>query len=286
MLTGNFSSVSTVDAPTPPYGFDVDLHYDSSVKLNPLGVYLTSIDCMYKFARKGWNEVMPGGFTVWTDEYNAEIDGEAAQAPGGPLPFRTSHIVLGLWAALVEVSTQSKFCELRASIYLQRRQIGALAIRPKGSHLINNHNVAFHNATIQTLLNNTATYPSGRIPDPDNKELTISYTYTGDRINSRDVFMSVIGGLVDIAPFDPLAPFESFTAISPSGKCVTTFVKLDDQSPISFSFIVTALRLIIWDVIVKLRKFEAMTIALEWNGVRTAEGSIKAQGSGSAVQKQ
>lgn len=268
-------SLSTLSAPAPPPGFEVDIHYDTSNILNPLGVYLCAIDFMYDFARKGWNKRLSGGFTVWQEDYNAEIDIESLHQSS--VQLQTCHIVLGLYETIKEVSAQSRFCEVLTTLSMHRRQIGSLAIQKKTRQTTNTVRANATNSLMAKGVSssNDPTYPSGLITDVDDPPFTVTYTFNGIRTNSRDVFLAVLDALATAARLPSDTLFQSLNAISPSRACVISVAVDSSQSRLSYSYITKALRAVVTNVMVVLRKFEEVTFQLNWRGDKMVEGSIR-----------
>ena len=270
-------SVSTLAAPAPPSGFEIDIHYDTSSLLNPLGIYLCAIDFMYQFAQTGWNKRLSGGFTVWLDRYDVEIDIESVHQQHGSVQLQTCHIVLGLYETIREVSAQSRFCEVLTALSLHRRQIGSLAIQRKTPQKTKTVGVnATSSSTVMDFSSNDVpTYPSGSIIDLDDRRFNISYMFTGIRINSKDIFLAVLDALATAARFPANTLFQSLNAASPSGACVISLTVDSSQSTLSYSFITKTLRGIVIHVMVVLRKFEEITFQLNWQANKMVEGSVR-----------
>lgn len=279
------ANMSTLAAPVSPPGFDIDINYDTSKELNPLAVYLCAVDYMYHFAQKDWSERLVGGFTVGVDGFNVEIDIASSQGPYG-LQLLTSHIILGLYETIIDVSANSRFCEVTTTLSLYGRQIGVLLIQKRGVGVSKEGGI---NSTGPVLVkgptnSTTVAYPSGHLVDADDPDFSISYTYSGARINSKDVFMAVLDALATAAQFSPSTPFGSLTARSPSGSCVINIAEEDSPFPINFSFVTKALRVVIVDIMVRLRNFGALALELEWQNVKMAEGSISLGDHGTTTQ--
>ena len=276
-------SISTLAAPSPPPGFEAEIYYDTSKTFNPLGVYLCALDFMYALAQKGWTTILHGGYTVWVNDFDVEIDVESEEGSISSLPLESSHIVLGFYKTIVDVSTQSRFCEVLTTLWQYRRQVGTIVIEKRtlengGSDIANSSLV---NGSPQ---NNTVTYPSGRVFDKDEHDFSISYTYSGVRINSKDIFLAALDALATAAQFSPDSVFRSLNAISISGDCVINMVENDSSSKLNYSFVTKALRILLVDVMVHLRIFEEITLQLEWRMLKMAEGSIKLANHRTTVQ--
>ena len=269
-------SVSTLTAPEPPFGFEVDIRYETRETLNPLGVYLSAIDCMYQFAQEGWYKGLAGGLKVWAEGYDVEVLIQALREPHDRLALETIHIVFGLYETLVEVATQSRFCELVATLLLHRRRLGYLYIQKRTPQTLKSGSDARNLTVVKAFLpSNEVTYPSGHFIDPDEPEFSIHYTFSGTRINSKGIFLAVLGALAASAQYSPDRSFVSLRATSPAGDCVINIRETDASFELNYSFITKALRMMITDIIVPLRKFEEITFQLKWEALSMAEAYIK-----------
>lgn len=284
-LTDESLSVSTLAAPARPLGFDADIHYDTSEILNALGVYLCAIDVMYHFAQTGWFKRLAGGLEVWVDGFNMEIDIEKSQEPHGGFQLQTNHIVFGLYETIVDISAHSRFCQVLTTLSMHRRQIGTLVIQKRASmapekEIANAKSLILVNGS---SISNAATYPSGLVIDPENPSFSIAYNYSGIRINSKDIFLAVLDALATAAEFSPSTSFRSLNAISASGDCAISILEVDSQFQMTYSYVTKALRAMIVDIMVYLRKFEEMTLELKWQASKIAEGSIRLAGQRNIV---
>ena len=225
---------------------------------------------------------MYGGFTTWESTFSVEIDIEATRMQRTAVGLLTSHVVVGLYQTIVEVSDQSRFCEVLTTISLYGRQIGSLAIQKR----ISGTKTHVGRITTSSLMvkgfssSNAPTYPSGEIIDVDDHSFTTSYTFSGIRINSKDIFIAVLDALATAAQFPANTPFRSLNAVSPSGNCVISISVESSQSELSYSFVTKALRSLITSAMVVLRKFEEVTFQLNWRAERMVEGSIRMAGHG------
>lgn len=271
-------SVSALAAPAPPLGFEVDIYYDTTQVLNPLGVYLCAVDFMYLYAQSGWYKQISGGFTVWVAGFNVEIDIENSQGPQGSLQLQTNHVVLGLYDTITDVAAHSRFCKVLVTLSLHRRQIGSLVIEEKTPQGSGKGEAVAANPALGTVSSpsNAVTYPSGEITDRDDISFSISYTYSGTNINSRDIILAVLDALATAAQSAPGTPFRSLDAKSVSGICLLSMLQVENPLfKVNYSYVTKALRTIILDIMVPLRKFGEMTVQLNWEAVKMAEGSIR-----------
>ena len=282
-LTDASLSVSALAAPTPPAGFDVDIHYDTSKRFNLLSVYLTAIDCMYSFAQEDWNKQQLDAFTILSPRSDIQIDIEPFR---DTIQLEVNHIVFGLYDTILDVAEKSRFCETLSTLSLHRRLVGTLRIEKMTPRILDG-GINAPNLTVVKGLpqSNGVTYPTGRLQDPDNPEFSIDYIYYGARINSKDIFLAILDALATAAQFSDIEPFESLRAASPSGPCVVNLVGVDGPIKTNYSFVTKALRMTIVGIMVKLGKFEEIALRLKWEGSLIAEGSVKLTDRGAVAQE-
>ncbi len=240
---------------------------------------------MYLFAQRGWYDQLAGGFTVWVNGFNMEIDIESFQEQHGTFQLQTNHIILGLYETITDISARSQFCEVVSALSIRKRQIGTLTIQERASRTLEQDEANTKSSmTIgRSQNNNTITYPSGHITDSDDPSFSISYAYSGIRLNSKDVFSAILDALASAALFSPSIAFRSLDAISASGDCVINVVEVHNPFQVNYSYVTKALRTMIVDIMVPLRDFGAMTLQLKWDGLNMAEGSINLADDGNSA---
>lgn len=280
-LTNACFSVSVITAPTPPPGFEVDEHYDTSKRFSPLGVYLTAIDCMYHFAQEEWHKPQTLVQTFRSVRFDVQIDIEPAQKV---LQLEVSHVIFGVYDTILDVAAKSRFCETLSTISLHRRLVGTLRIEKKTPEIVGTGSNATSIEIADTFPHgNGVTYPKGRFDDPDEPHFSVDYIYYGGRINSKDIFLAVIDALATAAQFTDRAPFNSLGAASPSGNCVINIVGVDGRYKINYSFVTKALLILIQGIMIPLAKFEEIALRLKWKGSLLAEASVKMAGRGAVA---
>ena len=251
----------------------MDIDYDTSKPLSPLGVYVCAIQCAYDFAQLGWNEALTGGMTIWVHGFNVEIDVEAA---GDVHRLNHGHILLGLYATMVDIAAQSHFCQVSTTLLRFGRRIGIVSVetaiqRTLGSNVTNVANSSQLTAASPSI---AATDPSGSIIDRDDRSFSVSYTYSDSPINSKDVFLAIIDGLVTAGQSSPGTPFQSLNAMSPSGNCAVNIIEV---AQVDYRHVTKALKLV-RDIMIMRKKFGEMTFALKVAGRTIASGSVKPAG--------
>ena len=221
-------SVSTPGAPEPPRDLQVDINYDTSTIINALAVYSCAIGCMYHLAQLGWDKPLARGFTYWLEGFNVQIGIESTQGSHGSIRLATNHIVIGLYTTILDVAALSRFCEVHTTLSQHQRKIGALLIEKKASPTLDQGGTNATNLLLEqgSLQGSVLTYPSGRIIDRDDLNFGVVYTYSGTRLNSKDVFLGVLDALATAAQLDRLTFFESLNVISPSGACTISIVAI------------------------------------------------------------
>lgn len=262
------ANVSTLDAPATPSGFEVDINYHTSTVLSPLAVYTCAIGCMYQIAQLGWYKPLVANTNYTVGGYNVQIGIESTQAGHGAIPLATRHMVIGLYTTMLDVTALSRFCEVH------QRLIGLLFIEKTPAPTLEQAGMNATNLLLDT--GSLQTYPSGRIVDPNDRDFEIEYTYSGARLNSKDVFLGVLDALATAAQFGRLTFFESLNAVSPSCACTISIVAIQSSTfRVTYNFVTKALLFMITDVMIYLKKFGEVTLQLEFKGSAMAEISVK-----------
>ena len=273
-LTKEFTSASTLLAPLPPAGFSTDISYHTSERLSPIGVYLCALDCMYYLTTIGWRRELDTALTISAMKFNVDIAVIPRLDPGAPLGLTTNCIVVGLWEIILDIATNSRFCEVVASLLLHNRQFGSLAIA-RTEQKIHGYNASSLAIIEKPSDSNAVTYPSGRYIDEDEQDFSVSYTFSGTRIDSKSIFLVVIDALAISAEFSPTRAFFSLQTVSPFGDCKISISGLRVPVGFNYSFITKALMMLVEDIMVALGKFEEITFQLEWQDETLAEGRVQ-----------
>ena len=233
---------------------------------------------MYHFAQRGWDNPLARSLTYWDEGYNAQIGIESTQGSHGAIRLATNHIVIGLYTTMLDVAAQSRFCEVHTTLSQHQRRIGRLLLEKKTSSTLERGGINATSLLLDkgSLQGSVLTYPSGRIIDPDDSNFEVAYTYTGARLNSRDVFLGVLDALATAAQFDRSTFFESLNVISPSGACAISIVAIPSSTfRVKYSFVTRALLIMIRDIMIYLKNFGGVTLQLEWKRSAMAEVSVK-----------
>lgn len=265
-------------------------------------MYLNAIEVMIGIGKRGWDDrcvsfeglrVVAVGPGVWRQGYDVEVDMKNSQKQGDPLQLKTSHIVTGLWETMVQVADNNFYYETILTLKQHYRDIGTVAIKELTvAATANNMNADTNLFSTSALLRNAdlattkaipvnltagPSYPAGRIADRGDPRLTIMYTYTRTQINSKDIFMAIIGLLADAAQYAPNRPLEAMQQISPSQRCTISLRPFPAPIQATYGFAVRGLRDLIYFIMLQLEKFGEMTFVLEYQGYRLVEGYVKAR---------
>ena len=233
---------------------------------------------MYHFAQLGWDNPIAQSITYWAEGYNVQIGIETTQGSHGSIRLATNHIVIGLYTTMVDVAAQSRFCEVHTTLSQHQRRIGRLLIEKKTSSTLEQGGTNATNLLLGkgSLQGSVLTYPSGRVIDPDDLNFEVAYTYSGARLNSKDVFLAALDALATAAQFNRLTFFESLNVISPSGACTISIVAIQSSTfKVRYSFVTRALLILITDIMIHLKNFGEVTLRLEWKRSAMAELSVK-----------
>ena len=233
-------------------------------------MYICAIQCAYDFAQLGWNKAFTEGMTIWVHGFDVEIDIEAAGAVN-----HLSHglILLGLYETMANIAAQSRFCQLSTSLLRYGRRIGLLSVEESKQLTLGGNVTDVANSSQLTAASQSiaVTSTSGSITDRDDRSFSVSYIYSDLPINSKDVFLAIIDGMVTAGQSSPGTPFQSLHAMSPSGNCLIRIIRVDQ---VNYSYVTRALKLV-RDIMVMRKKFGEMTFELKVEVRTIASGSVK-----------
>ena len=233
-------------------------------------MYICAIQCAYDLAQLGWNTAHTGGMTIWVDGFDVEIDIESS---GGGHHLDYGQILLGLYETMVDVAARSRFCQATTTLVRYGRRIGFLSLEKARQRTLRSNLTNVANTTPLTGAppSTSLTYPSGSITDRDDRSFSVSYVYFDFLINSKDVFLAIIDGLVTAGQSSPDTAFQSLDAMGPSGICAISIVEVDQ---VNYNYVTRSLKLV-RDIMVMQKKFGEMTFELKLEGRTIASGSLK-----------
>lgn len=113
--------------------------------------------------------------------------------PFGASRLKVSYSVIGLYVVGKWIAQKVQFYELDAAFYMGDLEVGWLAIRPKTADGSNSHLLALNSDYANGTIMVTA--DSGRIPDPDDNRLALTFLYDGVRLKAQDIFTTVLDSM-------------------------------------------------------------------------------------------
>lgn len=263
-----------VTSPTPPAGFQVQLRFNESIPLNPLGVYINAIELMYKLAQEEWNDRIHEHLYMSVTIYNIWI----FAASTTQIRIQISLLVIALQDAIIAMARLSGFFGLTVNICLDGPIIGLLEI---GNNESPPDSITTTSGTkdVLRLVNknpsNGSLSNSGQVVDPLDSKFVISYTFYGKAINSKEVFTAVLDGLAISAQYNSQEDCSVLEAVSVSGTSALSVSQIPSFStPLHYSDVTRALLILTTGVIVLRRRFGEVEFGISYDGIEIAEGYI------------
>lgn len=228
---------------------------------------------------------------VWEKGYDVEMVVRNQQNPLNPLRLKTKHIVTGLWETMVQMSEEGFYYETVLTVKQDYWEIGNLTIKELTLRASNNSTKADPtvlsksapsvygnpNLTQAAAVNSAANpaYPSGQVPFPRDPRFSVMYRYLDTtQIQSKDIFMAVLGLLADAAEYYPEQSMKPMTQVSPSKRCRITLIQTDIRYHVSYANAAVALSQLVSAIMLPLEKFGAMNYWLAFENVKIAQGSV------------
>ena len=237
---------------------------------------------------------------VWRKGYDVEILIKNS-GTSQPLLMLTSNVlVTGLWETMVQICQYNFYYETTLKMWYHNEEIGTLMIQEHGVEASANGTKAdadtFSNSVAPkdvalslaqaAPLNSTAlpSYPSGRIRFPEDVRFSITYTYQTTQIQSKDVFMAVLGILATAAQYHPaMQPIKELKQVSPSKRCAITLMPTRDWVEFNYADAVNGLNLLVNTIMLSLEKFGEMSFSVWFLREKVGQGSVKALSPGPGV---
>ena len=300
---------TSLSAPGLPRWLRVDIDHDFNKPLLALGVYLTAIKVMTKLGFVPWGVVAvgPNGYRqwatgpgVWRKGYDVEILITNSQRSPPPLMLTSNVLVTSLWETMVQISQYNFYYETTLKMWYHYEDIGTLMIQEHTVGTTANGTKAEADTLLNSIapkdagliltqaapLNSTAPpyYPSGRIRFPIDYRFSMTYTYQTTLIQSKDIFMAVLGILATAAQYEPsMQPIIPLMQVSPSKRCVITLAPTRRWVEFDYANAVLSLNLLIHTIMLPLEKFAEMEFSVWFLQEKVGLGSVKALSPGPGV---
>ena len=300
---------TSLSAPDLPPWLRVDIDHDFDKPLLALGIYLTAIKVMTDLVFVPWGVVAvgPNGYRqwatgpgVWRKGYDVEILIANSQNPPPSLMLTSNVLVTGLWETMVQICQYNFYYETTLKMWyhyeeigtlmIQEHTVGATANRTKadGDTLVNlvaPKDVGLSLAQAAPLnLTEPPSYPSGRIRFPKDGRFSITYTYQTTPLQSKDIFMAVLGILATAAQYHPaMQPITELKQVSPSKRCAITLMPTRNWVQFNYADAVNGLNLLISTIMLPLEKFGEMDFSVWFLREKVGQGSVEALSLGPGV---
>ena len=199
----------------------------------------------------------------------------------GDSKLEVQYAVLGLYQAGMAIAQDSKYTQLKVSLYVKELKVGWLELRPESKQLLDNSN---RNQSIP--LNSLDMYDtttavmadSGTLFDPTEKNFVINYRMDGVRIKAVDIFTVILDGFTitavhNNADVDAYIP----AARSASGDVVlSTWREGEKGNPQMTWLRLKRALLLLWDLLIIGHKprFEGFAFDLKYDGHEIGGGRI------------
>ena len=237
---------------------------------------------------------------VWRKGYDVEVWIENSPTHSVPLQLTSNVLVPSLWETMVQTSEYDFYYKTTVKIWYHYHHIGTLTIEEHAVGATANGTEADENALLNSVAPNDSalslaqaaplnlttypSYPTGRIPFPKDNRYSITYTYDTTQIQSKDVFMAVLGILATAAQYDAKTQsVKELKQVSPSERCAITLTPTPGLVALSYANAVVALNVLIHIVMLELGKFAEMGFSVWLLQQEIAHGSIKALSPGLGV---
>ena len=300
---------TSLSAPGLPPWLRVDIDHDFNKPLLALGMYLTAIKVMTDLVFVPWGVVAvgPNGYRqwaigpgVWRKGYDVEILIENSQKSPPLLMLTSVVLVTGLWETMVQICQYNFYYETTLKMWYHYEEIGTLMIQEHTVGATANGTKADADALLNSVapkdvtlslaqaaplnLTKPPSYPSGRIRFPRDGRFSITYTYQSTEIQSKDVFMAVLGILATAAQYDPaMQPIKELKQVSPSNRCAITLMATRNWVEFNYADAVNGLNLLINTIMLPLEKFGEMDFSVWFIQEKVGQGSVKALSPGPGV---
>ena len=282
--------------PNLPKGFDIETAWDTTVTLNPLGVYVTAITLMYGLSLQPWSatvELVESGLVVITKAPAYDVVILTSDTTVGA-DLTTELCVQALYRAVNDMAVRQPGFYQSTNYIVEGPgiPIGRILItdinHPSVNSATNSSDGVLLDMTIATFdgqtntltnrtLNNrnpTTNADSGQLIDPDNPSFKIFYQYTGKTILAGDLFSAALDGLASVAQYNNKGICDSITALSVKRNVVFHVGRSTAEVQVLAGILAKAFFLLVRDLFLVQKRFQEMEFGMEVAGMMIADGYI------------
>lgn len=287
----------SLTAPQYPSGFSTLLQFNLAAPLNLVGVYGIAIEAMYVLALLPWGQTRTRPLEIDAPQFQEVVIFEPKFPLSPSNPLKASHMVLGLWAALIAMSTQHRmFFDLFLTMKMRDEAVGTCHIRKRRQSLQhapsfeqthanstvlleqgglgNSSSLAFLGQGNRSNVSSGLTDDSGYMIDPDDSHFGIRYEYLGVRVDSRGFFLATIDGLTNAAREDKSRRCRDLTGLDPDDTVIFTVIALQGEGKTLTYQYAARVMLMTARLLVATKRMEEVRLFLEYDGVKFGEGHV------------
>ena len=240
---------------------------------------------MFILANIDWTTILPQSITMTGKDASTELIIDPGPA-GSESKLQTQYAVLGLYQAGLAIAQGGKFTQLDASLYVEERKVGWLEFRPRSDVLHEDSDVHHLTASVSLDSYNTTTTTtmmtdSGRLVDPEDNKLVITYEWDDVRIKAQDIF-TVILDILAIAAEHNNTDVDAYVpaARSASGDTVfSTWTVGEKGNPHMTWLRLKRALILLWDLLIaggrrQKPRFEGVWFGINYEGKEIGAGRI------------
>ncbi|KAL8654306.1 MAG: hypothetical protein Q9210_001587 [Variospora velana] len=285
-----------LNAPPPPSGFKMQLHYeDSDRPLNPLGIYICAIQAMAQWSGPAWDSLVHDVRDIDHPGLKVGITLVPFAGPGEPHQLRLSHVLMGLYQAVLEITAQSRFRVfgirlLHVDAATGRVDtLGLMEFRPGrnsppaaaaaapppprriGSKRAREVSSSLAASGSENMTAGVVVVVSGHFVHPVYPWLTLDWTFDGQKIRVSEIFTCILDAIISTADEPGSQQRSSVLGVSLQGDTVL-HMNTVDQMRLSNQGTQNVLLMVAREIFEKERRFEEVDFRFTDHGRVAAEG--------------
>ena len=280
----NFTIPQNISAPPTPTGFTYDIvYYTPKQVINPVGVYICAIEALAEWSGPAWDSTLKRESRVVYSSPHGIGFGYWKNTVTSPPPFKLSHLLLGLYHTVINMTEEKRFERLTIKYQFDNHftAVGNLGI-PAPSLLNSSNYLGMAsdngNGTVSTGAD------SGTILNPKYPWLKIEWIFNGRRAQGSDVFTTIMDAIINTAVEPGPQERTYIYGVSSSGNMGMNVHSVSGAPrKLTNKTIQNVLWMIAWHVFYEEKKFEELDFNVYSDGKIMAEGffmNLRHSGSG------